>query len=301
MKILSLGLNGANEDLRAKLQQSCGAIADEGVRIAVDETNKGNYTFLGCNIAEGELSFRNYERIKNILKTHVSQLLADMIVNKEEKILLRKIVNHNYRYFSEDERATIYNNAVKYLDTNHELFSEFSDTIRRTRISNRIQEYFSNHHELVIEGFLAFRLKDYREKLAEVVDKAVDEYMMDQEYKEFIRVLRYFVDIQEAQVEEVHVIIGEGGNFRLCDSHGKGLNNQHLEHIMLKGSDDINYEDLVISALITIAPQNVMLHYTNGHQGETLVDTVQSVFEGRVMLCTGCELCKSDSLGHFTP
>jgi hypothetical protein len=50
-----------------------------------------------------------------------------------------------------------------------------------------------------LDGFLSFRLKEYRGRLAEVVDKAVDEYMMDMEYKEFIRVLRYFVDVQEAQ------------------------------------------------------------------------------------------------------
>ena len=91
--------------------------------MAVDESSKGGYTFLGCNIAEGELSFRNYERVKNMLKNYVAQMLAEHIVSREEKTLIRKTIARNYYYFSEQERAAIYDNAIKLM--NSESFHDF--------------------------------------------------------------------------------------------------------------------------------------------------------------------------------
>jgi putative sporulation protein YtxC len=301
VKILSLGLSGASDEIKTRLEADCPALALEGFHVAIDESNRGNYTFLAWNVTEGELSFRNYERVKNLLKNYVAQLLADTIVTREEKVLLRKIINQNYRYFAEEERDIINEHALKILDNDSGLTNGFNRLTRRSGILAKLRDYFDNHHELVLEGFIAFRLKEYRTKLAEIVDKAVDEYMMDLEYKEFIRVLRYFVDVQEAQVEEVHVIIGDGDSFKIRDSRGKVINNQYLESFMLRNTDEINFEDLLISALITIAPRNVMLHCGNGTKANDVVATIQGVFEGRVIKCSGCEICQGDILGQFTP
>ncbi|MBP2656585.1 MAG: Sporulation protein YtxC [Firmicutes bacterium] len=298
MKILSLGLTGAYDEFRSKLQDDCYALVEEGFRIAIDETNKGSYTFIGCNIAEGELSFRNYERVKNMLKGYVSQLLADKIINSEEKFLLRKIITNNYRYFNEEERKKILDNALKLLNEHSGLFEDFSYAARHNQVLTKIQEYLVNHHELVLEGFVAFRLKDYHGKLVAVVDKAVDEYMMDIEYKEFIQVLRYFVDIQEVQVEEVHVIVDIEGCFTIRDSAGKILNHQYLEAFIMKNGEEISFEDILISALITIAPHYVVIHYS-GANGENFASTIKSVFEGRVILCHGCDMCKEYLTGQF--
>ncbi len=291
MKILSLGLSGAPDEVRTRLQRDCRTLAQEGFRVAVDESSKGNYTFLGCNIAEGELSFRNYEHVKNTLKAYVAQMLAEHIVGHEEKNLIRKIISHNYYYFGEQERAAIYDNALKLLG---EPGGDFGFTDRSDRILAKLKEYFDIHHELVLDGFISFRIKDYRERLTEIVDKAVDEYMLDMEYKEFIRVLRYFVDVQETQVEEVHIVLGDGDTFKIRDARGRNIHNQYLEPLMI-GNEEINYEDLLISALITIAPQTVMLHFSS-ELGKThsAVETIQKVFSGRVSICRGCSLCISN-------
>jgi putative sporulation protein YtxC len=301
VKILSLGLSGASDEIKTRLEADCPALALEGFHVAIDETNRGNYTFLAWNVTEGELSFRNYERVKNMLKNYISQLLADTIVTREERVLLRKIINQNYRYFSEEEQNIINEHALKILDSDSSLFSDFNLSARRNGVLAKLREYFDNHHELVLEGFIAFRLKEYYAKLTDIVDKAVDEYMLDLEYREFIRVLRYFVDVQEAQVEEVHVIISDGDSFKIRDSRGKVINNQYLESFMMRNNDEINFEDLLISALITIAPRNVMLHCGNSTKASDVVATIQGVFEGRVIKCNGCEICQGDILGQFTP
>lgn len=288
VKLLTVGLIGTADDIKNQLEQSCYTFAQDGFRVAIEETNKGNYTFLGCNINEGEMSFRNYERIKNLVKKYVSRILADLIVFKDEKNIVRKLVDSNYCYFSEEERLTIYNNTLKILN---DTCNEFNFVMRRDFVQNKISDYLDNHHELVLEGFINFRLKEYREKLAQMVDRTVDDFMMDIEYKEFIRVLKYFVDIQEPLIEQVHVVIGEDNSFRILDNDNEPINHQYLENFIFQSPDEINYEDLVISSLIAIAPYSVMLHGANNQNAKNIVATIQSVFEGRVVLCKGCELC----------
>lgn len=301
MKILSLGLTESSDAIRVLLEQGCPGLEEECLRLAIDSIQRGCYTFLGWNITEGELSFRNYERIKNMLKQHVSKQLADIIITKEEIVLLKKIINDNYHYFSESERGIILDHAVKLLENGSALFPDFLPAVRRNEILAKLQEYFDGHHELVLEGFITFRLKEYRAKLVGVVDKAVDEYMLDLEYKDFIRVLRYFLDVQEVQIEEVHVIIGDEGNFKLRDSFGKSINNQYLENYVMNSSGEINYEDLLISALITIAPQHVMIHCAPNVKADDVIGTIKGVFEGRVVRCTGCDLCRGEIIGVFKP
>ncbi|HBS58116.1 MAG TPA: putative sporulation protein YtxC, partial [Firmicutes bacterium] len=138
--------------------------------------------------------------------------------------------------------------------------------------------------------------KEYRLELLDAVDKAVDDFMMDREYKEFIRLLRYFVDVQEPRIEEVHVIVQANGLFRILDSSGKTINNQYLEGFVVENAEiDLNYGDLLISALITIAPQSVTLHGPNIKQASEVIETIHSVFDGRVCICDGCELCNADT------
>ncbi|WP_371370694.1 sporulation protein YtxC [Sporomusa aerivorans] len=298
MKLLSIGLNGTTGNIREKLEHDCKTLTQEGFRVVIEELNKGGYTFLGLNISDGELSFRNYERIKNVLKNSVSQILADWIINNEENRLINKIVTNNYFYFNQDERSIVESNAIKILGA--------SPATRYRLILSRILEYLDNHYELVLEGFLNFRLKDYRLQLSQAIDKVVDDFMMELEYKEFIRVLRYFVDAQEPRVEEAHVVINAASVYKIYDSHGKIINNQYLEnnlpgsHSTTGDADMLNYEDLLISALITIAPRNIMVHSANRSRDKDILETIKCVFEDRVVVCEGCELCMPAGKSNHT-
>lgn len=293
MKLLSVGLTGTTQEIRERLQLDCKTIIQDGFRVAIDEINKGHYTFIGCNVIEGELSFRNYERIKNSMKKHVANMLTEYIILREEKKIVRKIIERYYGYYTEDERKIIYDRTLDLLSGANDVIVDFGMKTRCTKILEKIMQYLDTHHELVLEGFINFRLKEYREKLVQTVDKAVDDYTMDLEYKEFIRVLRCFVDIQEPQVEEVHVIIVNSGIYKIVDEQGQTINNQNFENFLMSREDHINYEDLLITALITIAPYSVMVHVHESHDAtiQNVVDTIKNIFDDRVMICYGCDFC----------
>lgn len=295
MKLISLGLSGPVEDVRNKLQQDCSIFQREGYRIVVDQMQAGKYTFLNCSILEGEISFRNYERIKNLLKLYAAQILADLIVSREEQNVLRRMIRFGYDYFMPEEQEQILNKAMDILRTENPVVADYHLPVRRSRVFSKILDYLDFHNELVLEGFIRFRLKDYRQVLNRAVEKAVDDYMSDVEYQEFVRVLRYFVNMQEPRTGEVHVVIDRAGLISIFDSEGEALSESDGERFVANSADDVNGQDLLMSALITIVPCAIMFHFANRSKNMPLVQAVKDVFADRVIVCDGCQICTGES------
>ena len=292
MKLLSVGLTGTYHDVAARFQYFSRDLLTEGFRIAVDETNKGNYTFIGYNIVEGELSFRSYERIKGLLKKYVVAIVADRIIFGEEKKIICQLIERNYPYFSEEERNAVCQTTLELLGKSHIYGSEAGLNDRKTLIINRLADYFETHHELIVEGFVRFRLKDYRAVLERIVDQAVDDFILDMEHKEFIRVLRQFANSHDKKVEETHVIVQSPNCFKIVDAAGRTVNNPYLDNFAASYIDEINYEDLLITTLITLVPRRITIHNPLGKDADMMIQTVQGVFEAAVGLCPGCDLCR---------
>ena len=49
-------------------------------------------------------------------------------------------------------------------------------------------------------------MKDYVSELEDTIEQGGGEYLMEREYNEFIKLLRYFVEIQEPKVDTVNVL-----------------------------------------------------------------------------------------------
>lgn len=292
MKLLSVGLRGTADEIRARMQQDCAVLNHEGFRIAIDETSRGNYTFLGCNISEGEMSFRNYERIKRLLKRLIAKIVAEVIVIREEKKLVRKIIDQEYHYFSKNEQGMIYDHVVCTLNSNAVPLEGFTLPDRIGNVLGIVMNYLDNQHELVLDGFVNFRLKEYRSKLRETVDLVVDDFMLEMEYREFIRVLQSFIGLQDPLAEEVHVLIDSSGKFKILDIGGQIVSNSYVDHMIADSRTELNYEDLLITSLIAVAPVHVVIHNIS-YPGEfmAVVETIRNIFEGRVIICKGCEIC----------
>ncbi|HZK34761.1 MAG TPA: putative sporulation protein YtxC, partial [Bacillota bacterium] len=155
----------------------------------------------------------------------------------------------------------------------------------RSRVWKRIKDHLASNNELVLEGFIRFRMKDFICELEDAVDRAVDDLLIEKEYTEFIKLLRYFVEIQEPKVEEVHVLMREDKKYTLLDSNLYIINNDILEDLAKEISDkEISYDDLLISSLITIAPRKITIHQFDKFQNAELLNTINNVFDGRVTM-----------------
>ena len=292
----SIGARENIELLKSKLDTEFAILQNDGIKVSVEESPPaGGLTFLGYNIADYGNSSYSEEETRSIFKHYIANVVSEIILNYWEKALLQDMIRQNYYYFLPDEQQVIYEIALKHLnhgiDTDDEAFVHYLS--RKALVLQKLMEYLHTNDRLIIEGFIRFRLKDYLQEVYGAADKAVDDFMLEKEYKEFIKLLKYFVEIQEPRLDTVQVFVQPSGYFKLLDGNNNNISSEYLDGFLIEtGETEINYEDLLISALITIAPSSVLLHYKENEVGARATDTIKSVFGERVKFCDGCKLCE---------
>ncbi|HHV61103.1 MAG TPA: putative sporulation protein YtxC [Firmicutes bacterium] len=285
MEVVSIATQNHIDKLRQCFAQELPLLAGDGINIALTEKTKGKLKFLAFDLPETVVP--GDRDLKLVIRRWIAQVLARAIVHDMQKALTLTILRERYKTFDDTELAQIADDTVRMLQEQEDTPAEE----QVNEIAGKLLDYLNANNELVLEGFIRFRLKDYYAGLRSAVDRAVDNFMVEREYKEFIRLLKYFVDIQEPKFDEVHVIMRPNGVFRLLDSKYRVIENDYLEGFIADlGSDDVDYEDLLISALITVAPARVVLHFD---RNRAVVETIVGVFEDKVTMCPGCPLCSS--------
>lgn len=290
---ISIGASSKIDLVKCRLMSDLKELEGCGLKLQIEESPAGKYTFLSCRVTGQEQCFSNEEDTLALFKNYVADVLSDLIICKWQKNILVDIIRENYYYFGEDERKTIFQNALRYLE-DYET-GESSPVLRmrkKRRILSKLREFLASYDQIVVEGFIRFRLKEYIKELQEAADKAVDDFLMDREYKEFIQLLRYFVDIQDSRTDVVNVVMKQNGSFMLYDGQKRVINSSYLEGFIFDLiENEINYEDLLISALITIAPREIFFHTGKEENAPGTLETIRNIFTNRVSVCSGCDLC----------
>jgi len=293
MQFLCIGVNGSADMVMQHIKNELRQLKNKKINYSINEVNSEGSTSIICTVNDGrfyrEKSLESYK----VLKTYISNALADYIIRQYEERLLTRIINSNFCYFNAVEKKEILDRALNIIRNDDKTFINSLFQIRRRNvIVRRLLDYFDNSNNIILDGFVNFRLKEYIKDLEEVVDKAVDDFLMDREYKEFIRLLRYFVDIQEPKIDTVHVIVGYDNHYTLLDGSKNEITNECIQEYVNEISEgEVNYDDLLVSSLITFAPRKIVIHSTGQFRNKELMETIKNVFTGRVVLCQGCDIC----------
>lgn len=293
MQFLCIGVNGSADVVMQHINNELQQLKNKKISYSINEINSEGSASIICTVNDGrfyrEKSLESYK----VLKTYISNALADYIIRQYEERLISRIINSNFCYFNTAEKREILQRALNVIKNEDKTFMNSLFQIRRRNvIIRRLLDYFDNSNSIMLDGFVNFRLKDYIKDLEDVVDKAVDDFLMDREYKEFIRLLRYFVDIQEPKIDTVHVIVGYDNRYILLDGSKKEITNECIQEYVNEITEgEINYDDLLVSSLITFAPRKVVIHCNGQFRNKELMETIKSVFYGRVIVCQGCDIC----------
>lgn len=285
---ISIGMYSNSILLFERLNSELRTLQSEGIPLNIDIDKIGKFTFMDCLPFDTE-GFSEKDTF-NTIKLSVANCLAEIIVEEWETIIIKKLVRQNYYYYSDDEKQVILNKAKEVL--NPAGLNMYHQHQKKEKVTRKILEYLDSHKDLIVEGFINFRLKDYQKELEESVNSAVDEFLLEKEYLEFIRLLKYFVEIQEPRIQKVQIVFKKNGRFSLLDNEDRPVKHESLDGLMVDLlEDEINYEDLLISALITLSPLELVIHKEPGVETSEAIKTIENVFGERVINCLGCKKC----------
>lgn len=255
----------------------------------VDTIKSNSTVFINIAVNDG-LTVRDCVKLRDVVVEKLRDLLTVTILEDMQSEMVEKIINKEYFYFEKQEKNIILRNslAIMWGGRSPELCSERIRNRWYSSIYDRIDENLNTNNLFSINGFITFRMKDFTSELENAVDRAVDDILIEKEYNEFIKLLRYFVDIQDSKVEEVHVCLDENEKYKLLDSSYEVIDNDMLEELAKEISDcEISCDDLLISSLITIAPNKITIHDCDKIKNTELLRTINNVFIGKVEMSHG--------------
>lgn len=220
----------------------------------------------------------------------LSDNMSEKILELYEKSFIQSFIYDNYDFFTPDERKKIVKNVFVHMNDS----TEFLKENRKKIIYNKVYSCLHHYDEFVLEGFLRFRLKDYSQQLLDVINQTVDEFIVDKEYNEFIGLLKYFVKLQEPQLNEINIIVDGKGCYTLRDNNNSLVHYANITGMLEEVQNrDLTPDDLLVSTLITLSPQKIVLHGSDNIKNKELFETIKNVFEERFIICMGCKICSA--------
>ena len=234
------------------------------------------------------------EKIKEIINMYVSNILYRIVIENYRKKEMFVFLTDNYFFLKQNEILEIENEIMKVLkceDLNDKEGSVYCLN-RINSIINKIQECISENQEINVDGFLTFRMRKLRKEIEEVIEKVIEMYMVEKEYNEFVKLLKYFVNIQECKIEEVNIIINEDNKYKVEDKEGRDLYKDFLKELTGDEKDlEVNIEDILISGLITSSPENIVIHGKENCNNKEFLETIENVFGNKVRYCDKIDEC----------
>ncbi len=219
-----------------------------------------------------------------------AEAAAEIILEIKEQHIIRTLLRDEFDFSGKEESEKIIKHCVSLLEKGKGTPNE--PWKRRYRmLSKSLQQCLLESSVLNIDGFISFRLQNYGIELREIIEYAVDEFLVDRQYEEFVGLLKYFVYFQEPQIPLVHVVHKGGQELLLFDENMNPLETKLTEGVFVERIDqqDMEMEDAVVSTLISVSPGKLILHTRDPQM--PAVKTLLQIFDKRVELCHYCPNC----------
>ena len=222
---------------------------------------------------------------------YIASSLTDFIVTHYEPALLIRLIDKDHSSQTKEEQIAILAETLSILQGNSPLkLANEARLQSKASIMYALLDYLNGEDLLILDGFVCFRLWEYRHYLYHIARMAAESVRRERSYREFITLLRSFVELQEPRVDVVHVIIRPNGHYRVLNRNYDIVENEYLEGFAGNlAQHDLDLEDLLISALLAIAPFRIILHFPREWSP---TDAIQSIFRDRANYCLGCHQCE---------
>ena len=273
----------------------------KSICIKTNNSNILDYLLNELNYIEIEpvyISSNKFKNYKNIIIHYrgndnkkfiheISCILSCLVIDELEESFLKNIIQKNYFYFNSNEKKHILDICFDTFSTD---FNTYFDK-KYNCLINDFEDYLTANKSIILTGFINFRIKDYMSIIEDVVDDAVNAFVIEKEYFEFVSLLKMYINSQSSNCEVVHLIYNNENSI-LLDENKKVINIAD-DIFKAKYLSDITFSsnDYALNSLLTLLPKKIYIHLIDNIVDE-FIHTLGLIFEDRVQICTDCNICR---------
>lgn len=284
--MVSFSIKSNNSQVISKLMQSISSIKLDDIIFSNKRFSKYNNIILhytGSNVS----SFYN----------ELANVICNCILDVYEPVFIRDYINSDYFYFDLSDLNKIEKNCYELLLNNipssthftvNKVSNNFSD--RKIVLWTSILKYITANNSIVLDGFINFRISDYKDYLNSAIETAVSQFIIDKEYLDFIELLKLYISNSSPSVDLVHLVYTNGESILLDDKNNiimpssSSLNLNYLSDITFSSND------YTLNSLLNLIPKRILIHLIDPE--DEFINTIKLIFPEQVIICSGCNLCK---------
>jgi len=160
-----------------------------------------------------------------------------------------------------------------------------------------VLDYIKTNKSIVLEGFVNFRLSNYMKNLDYIIDIAVNKFITDKEYLEFVNMLKLYITLTPSKASLTHLVYF-GGESILLDKDKKIIPLDD-DSFNMKYLSDISFSsnDYALNALLSMPPKKLVIHLMDKNSNDEFINTLKLIFENKYEICSSCELCRLYKIG----
>lgn len=213
----------------------------------------------------------------------IASIVTDTIIEFYQEKIIKRIINVNYFYFDTREKLMIFDNCIEFLD---EQFEEIYEDIFLS-----IKKFIEENRNIYLEGIVNFRLKDYIKRIDNIIDMGVNKYIIEKEYKEFINLLKIYVNSSNSKADIIHLVYINGESILLDED--KKIINQKCDINNFQYLSDISFSsnDIALNTMLSILPNRIEIHLID--KEDEFINTLKLIFENRIHICKDCNICRT--------
>ncbi len=195
---------------------------------------------------------------------NATEALFNKIVDEYEDKILYSLIKTNYSYMTKHEQMFIGSESKKKLVAAKDML--------RIALSGYITDYIKEERLLNMAGFITFRLKEYVSYIEDVLAMAVNEFIMENEYKQLIDGLSIYTELQIPLIDLIN-INQINDRIRITD-----LNQKEIFSLV------IGFEDILLDVILTLSPQEIIIYNDEEFTNKEIINTIIKIYNNRVKL-----------------
>ena len=263
----------------------------------LDIINYLQKSFENINLEDTYISIGKFKHFNNIIihylgnsytkyYNYLSNTITKAIINFFEETLIHDNINLNYFYFTSLEKKKILENTLNLL------LEKDNYNMRYDYINNSVFNYLTTNHSFYLQGFINFKLKDYIDFLNNQIDIAVNKFIIDKEYIEFVNILKLYIksESENSKIEHLHLIYKDKTSIIIDNNKNIVTCNDNIKKSKYISDISFSSNDFALNTLLNLLPKKLTIHLVNGYCDE-FINTLKLIFNEQISICEDCDMC----------
>ena len=196
----------------------------------------------------------------DIIKTAFN--LTNIIINQYEDKIINHIINTEYPFFEKNEQMFIKGECKNNIKKHR---SELQSIIFYSLL-----EYVTTEDSIIIDGYVAFRLKKYISVINKYIDSVINDYLVKKECDELIEALTVYTELQIPMTELI-VVLYDVNKYIVADESGEIIFTL------------TNYDDVLLDAILTLSPNKIAIVNPDSFANKELLETIVKIYRNKVI------------------